>query len=385
MDENKKQRESIRNVPRGIARVNHIIAIGSGKGGVGKSTVAVNLAAALAKSGTSVGLLDADIYGPSQPQMLGANNKQPGIKGDFLVPLERHGIKFMSLGSLMEKDAPVIWRAPIATKMIIQFLGNVLWGDLDYLLVDLPPGTGDVQITLAQQAHLTGAVIVTTPQQVALGVARKGLRMFEQVNVPIIGIIENMSGFRCGQCGHETAIFKTGGGKEMAEICDVDFLGAVPIDPLLMESAESGIPLLSEKSKNADSAAAVAFNDISGKFTASITELGKVTSLEPENISVSDEGKLEIVWPGGDTGRFDPHTLRISCPCAACVDEDSGQRTLDDKKVPLDIKIGAFDRVGRYAISISFSDGHDTGIFRYDILKELDRKLGDIEKKSFSV
>ncbi len=164
-------------LPPGLEKVKHIIAIASGKGGVGKSTVAVNFAIALKKSGYSVGLMDADIYGPSQPGMLGADKRQPDIQGDSLLPLKKHGLPFMSMGVLLDENRPVLWRAPLVTKMIYQFLGNVLWGELDYLIIDLPPGTGDIQITLAQQAALTGAIIVTTPQQVALGVAKKGLQM----------------------------------------------------------------------------------------------------------------------------------------------------------------------------------------------------------------
>ncbi len=200
----------------GVDGVKNIIAIASGKGGVGKSTVSTNLAYALKEAGFKVGLMDADIYGPSQPGMLGAELEPPRVVGGQLKPTSRYGMSFISMGLFLGGGGPVIWRAPMAMKMVQQFIGNVLWGDLDFLLIDLPPGTGDVQLTLAQQAHLTGAVIVTTPQEVALGVARKGLKMFEQVNVPIIGIIENMSGFICAHCGKETAIFGSGGGQRMA-------------------------------------------------------------------------------------------------------------------------------------------------------------------------
>ena len=195
----------------GLSGVKNIIAVASGKGGVGKSTVSANLAVALAQAGHKVGLMDADIYGPSQPGMFGSDNVQPEVINNLLKPKRNHGVDFISMGLLVGDDTPVIWRAPMAMKMIQQFINSVMWGELDYLLIDLPPGTGDVQLTLAQQASLTGAVIVTTPQQVALGIAKKGLKMFEQVKVPIVGIIENMSGFTCSHCGELTEVFKGGG------------------------------------------------------------------------------------------------------------------------------------------------------------------------------
>ncbi len=382
MADEKKKRPQRRDVPRGLARVGHIIAIGSGKGGVGKSSVAVNMAVALKKQGATVGLLDADIYGPSQPGMLGAGREKPKVMGDYLQPLERHGIKFISIGSLMDEDQPVIWRAPIATKMIIQFLSNVLWEGVDYLLVDLPPGTGDVQITLAQQAHLTGAVIVTTPQQVALGVAKKGLQMFDQVNVPILGIIENMSGFTCPKCGEHTAIFKEGGGAKMAEDFGVSFLGGIPLDPALMEGGESGKPVVLS---NPESPSAQAFEMIAEQFHAFMKEISTVTKIEPLAIEMTADGKLEVEFPEEEIVVIDPYTLRVNCPCALCVSEDTGKRLLDPKSVPLDIKIGKFERVGRYAVGIAFTDGHNTGLYRYDYLKELSKKQADASKGSFSV
>lgn len=369
-------------LPRSLTGVKHIIAVGSGKGGVGKSTVAVNLAVALAKTGAKVGVMDADIYGPSQPGMLGAGAEQPRIEGDLIVPMLRHGISFMSLGILLDEDRPVIWRAPIATRMIQQFIENVKWGDLDYLLVDLPPGTGDVQITLAQQAHLSGAVIVTTPQQVALGVAKKGLQMFAQVKVPILGIIENMSGFACPHCGKETAIFKSGGGKEMAETYGVNFLGSIPIDPELMASGDDGVPLSMKKS---DSATVKAFAELAQRFRDIVAAGVTVQSAEPETMALSDDGNLIVTWKDRPSVTLAARELRVNCPCAACVDEDSGKRTLDPGRVPLGITIGAVNRVGRYGVSFHFSDGHNTGIYGYEYLQELARRKDDASKKSFNV
>jgi len=367
--------------PQGMAQVKHIIAIGSGKGGVGKSTVTTNFAVALAKTGAKVGLLDADIYGPSQPGMLGVGFTQPEMQGDYLVPLKKYGLVFMSVGLFVAEDRPVIWRGPMASKMVQQFLGNVMWGELDYLLIDLPPGSGDVQITLAQQASLTGAIIVTTPQQVALGVAAKGLQMFRHVNVPILGIIENMSGFICPHCGENTPIFKEGGGARLAAAMGVDFLGGIPIDPDLMASSDDGVPLLI---KTVDSPAAKAFVDLAARFQ-SIAEKSADDGSEPSSIKLSDNGNLVITWPDGLSGALAPYDLRTDCQCALCVNEDTGTRTLDPKRVPLDIKINSFDKMGRYAVLIAFSDGHNTGIFKYDRLRVMAQAQRDSGAKSFNV
>ncbi len=353
----------------GLSAVKNIIAIASGKGGVGKSSVAANLAVALKHSGSSVGLLDADIYGPSQPGMFGACNDRPDVSEGRIKPLKRHGVSFISMGLLLGGDGPVVWRAPLAIKIIHQFLGNVLWGQLDYLLIDLPPGTGDVQLTLAQQASLKGAIIVTTPQEVALGVARKGLKMFEQVNVPILGVIENMSGFTCKHCGNETAIFGMGGGKLMAGEYNVPFLGAIPLDPEIMMSGEDGIPVLI---KSPDSQASKAYLDLVGKLIERIDLGGTAGRVpEPTHIELLSDSHLRVVWPDGHEGLHTAHYLRINCRCASCQDENTGRRTLDPDSVPLDIKFTSVGRVGRYAIQPNFSDGHNTGICSFQRLREL--------------
>ncbi len=371
------------NRPPGLKDVSNIIAIASGKGGVGKSTVSANLAMALVKKGYKVGLMDADIYGPSQPAMLGAGKEKPQIVGEFLLPLEKHGIHFMSIGILMDEDQPVIWRAPMATKMIQQFLGNVKWGELDYLLVDLPPGTGDVQLTLAQQAHLTGAVIVTTPQQVALGVARKGLQMFQTVKVPIIGIIENMSGFKCSHCGEHTDIFHTGGGQEMAKREKLDFLGGIPLDPAIVKSGDDGIPILQN---NTDSEAAKSFLNIADNFIKQLSkEAAEGSAYEPEKVELTDNNQLAITWPDGKRVEYSPYDLRLNCRCAVCISEDTGEKLLDPASIPLDIKIEKFDIIGRYALGIAFSDRHDSGIFAFDKLHEIEQNRRDIDKQKFNV
>ncbi|MBU1319501.1 MAG: P-loop NTPase [candidate division Zixibacteria bacterium] len=353
----------------GLSRVKHVVAIASGKGGVGKSTIASNLAISLSAGGAQVGLMDADIYGPSQPGMLGAGSEKPSIGDHSVKPVSRHGVRFISMGLLMDDDGPVIWRAPIAMKMIHQFLESVEWGDLDYLLIDLPPGTGDVQLTLAQQAPLTGAVIVTTPQDVALGVARKGLKMFEQVNVPILGIIENMSGFTCGHCGEVTAIFKQGGGEEMARAMNVPYLGAIPLDPEIMACSEKGAPVVKQAP---DSASARAFAATAEGLRVQIErETDTADAIEPISAELSDSGDLVVQWPDGHQGEYTPYNLRRSCTCAACIDENSGSRLIDDKKIPLDIRIESFQPVGRYAMAFTFSDRHSTGIYKYEFLREI--------------
>jgi len=223
--------------------VRHVVAVASGKGGVGKSTVAANLAVRLAQLGSAVGLLDADIYGPSLPTMFGITDR-PVALGQKVLPFSKYGIKLMSLGFLVEMDTPVIWRGPMVYKALLQLLGDVDWGELDYLILDLPPGTGDAQLTLTQKVPIAGAVIVTTPQDVALIDARKGLAMFRKVNVPVVGIIENMSGFVCPHCGQETDIFKHGGGERTAEVLGCPFLGKIPLDPAIVQGGDAGEPIV---------------------------------------------------------------------------------------------------------------------------------------------
>ena len=227
--------------------VKNTIAIASGKGGVGKSTVAVNLAVALAQDGASVGLIDADIYGPSIPLMLGSNDKPKIFQAENsakMIPLENHGIKFMSIGLLIDDKAPVIWRGPMASGAIKQFMTDVDWGELDYLIFDLPPGTGDIQLTLVQTIPLTGAVIVTTPQEVSLIDARKALKMFERVNVPVLGVVENMSYFIAPDTGKKYDIFGFGGGEKICNELNATFLGGIPIDPRIREGSDKGMPIV---------------------------------------------------------------------------------------------------------------------------------------------
>jgi ATP-binding protein involved in chromosome partitioning len=232
-------------VQRGVAllpNVKNIVAIASGKGGVGKSTTAVNLALALAAEGAAVGILDADIYGPSQPMMMGITGKPQSADGKTMEPMFNHGVQVMSIGFLIDADNPMIWRGPMVTQALEQLLRQTNWGGLDYLIVDMPPGTGDIALTLSQRVPLTGAVIVTTPQDIALLDAKKGLKMFEKVGVPILGLVENMAVYVCPNCGHSEHIFGADGGRRMAGEYGVDYLGALPLNLSIREQADSGRP-----------------------------------------------------------------------------------------------------------------------------------------------
>jgi len=238
-----------------ISGVKNTIAVASGKGGVGKSTVAVNIAVALARSGAKVGLLDTDVYGPSIPLMMGVHDK-PMMRNNKIVPLEAYGVKLMSIGFILEADKALIWRGPLVAQLINQFLNDVDWGDLDYLIMDLPPGTGDVQLTLVQKIPISGAVIVTTPQDVALADAKKGLKMFQEVKTPILGIVENMSYFICSNCNAHHDIFGTGGGKRIADENEVELLGQIPIEAIVRAGGDEGTPVVAS---HPDSLTAVAF------------------------------------------------------------------------------------------------------------------------------
>ena len=226
-----------------LSGIRNIVAVGSAKGGVGKSTVAANLALAWAAMGARVGLLDADIYGPSQPLLLGVGNARPEtLENRRIVPLSVRGVKLMSIGLLIDAGQPAIWRGPMVTQALTQLLTETEWGELDYLVLDLPPGTGDLQLTLAQRVPVAGAVVVTTPQEIAVADARKGLRMFEKVSIPVLGVVENMSIYHCSHCGHEEAIFGDGGGARLAEECGVALLGRLPLDARIREESDNGSP-----------------------------------------------------------------------------------------------------------------------------------------------
>ena len=256
-----------------LANVRNIIAVGSGKGGVGKSTTAVNLALALAAEGLKVGILDADVYGPSVPMMLGLSGRPDSPDGKTITPMQAHGVEAMSIGLLVDQDTPMIWRGPMATQALSQLLNDTRWGDLDVLVVDLPPGTGDIQLTMAQKIPVAGAVIVTTPQDIATLDARKALKMFEKVNIPVLGLIENMAVHVCGNCGHAERIFGEGGGRKMAEQYGVVQLGALPLEIGIREQGDAGTPIVAAQP---DSAAAQAYRAAARALLAELDKRPKV-------------------------------------------------------------------------------------------------------------
>ncbi|TYB81047.1 P-loop NTPase [Maritimibacter fusiformis] len=369
-----------------------MIAISSGKGGVGKSTVTVNLAVALARAGLRVGIVDADIYGPSIPGMLGIPGNSPPAMGpdNRVVPPEAHGIKVISMGMLTADDQPSVMRGPMVTKYLRMFVAQVAWGELDVLLLDLPPGTGDIQLTLAQSFPLSGAVVVSTPQDVSLKIARRGLRMMEQVKVPIIGVIENMSGFTCPSCGEVSHIFHQGGGEAIAAELGVPFLGRVPLDPAIVDSGDDGVPLVIA---HPETPAAQAYVQIAAALAGSEAETGGVALPFDWNVATGvgkpapvpadgsaqdlpraldfDAAGLRLEWPDGEGRTIPARDLRIACPCAACRDEMTGERLLDPLAVALSVTPTRIWSVGNYAIGINFSDGHASGIYTFKSLRRM--------------
>jgi ATP-binding protein involved in chromosome partitioning len=367
-----------------------MIAISSGKGGVGKSTVTANIAVAMADAGLSVGVVDADIYGPSIPRMLGIAAEKPAMSPDQkVIPAEAHGVKVISMAMLTDDDAPAILRGPMVTKYLQMFVRQVDWGALDVLLLDLPPGTGDIQLTLAQAFPLSGAVVVSTPQDVSLKIAQRGLRMMEQVSVPVLGVIENMSGFTCPSCGTVTHIFHQGGGEAIARDLGVDFLGKVPLDPTVVDCGDEGQPLVRAAS---DSPAAVAYRQIAatlggkGRDTGGIATpfawtlkdgSGKPDPAQAASGGPADrlaaldhaDGALILRWSDGTEQHLADRDLRLACQCAQCREEMSGARLLDPDSVPLDLELTRVWSVGNYALGMAFSDGHDTGIYTFKALR----------------
>jgi ATP-binding protein involved in chromosome partitioning len=267
-----------------LKTVSNIIAVGSGKGGVGKSSTAVNLALALQREGAKVGLLDADIYGPSIPSMLGVSG-QPATDGEHIIPKEAHGLKVMSIGFLVDEESAMIWRGPMVTSALQQLLGDTLWGDLDYLIIDLPPGTGDIQLTLAQRIPCSGAVIVTTPQDIALLDARRAVNMFRKVDVPVLGVVENMSTHVCSNCGHEEAIFGAGGGEQMAKDFDLPLLGRLPLAMEIRTALDEGVPTMV---KDADSPLVQSYRSMALRAAGALSVMPRSMVMEMPEIVIQN-------------------------------------------------------------------------------------------------
>ncbi len=355
-----------------IPKVKNVIAVASGKGGVGKSTVSANLALVLAQSGAKVGLMDADVYGPSIPTLLGTSDKPLSVEGRIL-PVERYGVKVISMGFFIAQNEAVIWRGPMLHKMVQDFLGVVEWGELDYLLVDLPPGTGDIQLSLCQTIPLSGAVVVSTPQDVAWNVAQKAIVMFDKLNTPILGVIENMSHYECSHCGERDEIFGHGGARRAAERLGLAFLGEIPLTTSVRETSDQGDPIVRSKP---DSTAAKALRKIGENLAAqiSIRNISGETRRMPKNILRPSPAELELEWTDGGKDRFAARKLRAACPCASCVNEITSERVIRESDIAKDLQILSVSPVGRYALQIVFSDGHGTGLYGYEYLSKISEK-----------
>jgi ATP-binding protein involved in chromosome partitioning len=374
--------------------IKHIIAVHSAKGGVGKSTVSVNLAIGLAHLGAKVGLLDADVHGPSISKMMGNTNwPVAGMQPESVLPLEAFGVKFISMGNLTDENTPVIWRGAMMNSALNQFFANVDWGELDYLLIDMPPGTGDAQLTLSQSVPLSGAVVVTTPQELALSDTIRGARAFQKLQVPILGLVENMSYFICDACSEKTEIFGESTINLLANELKTDILARVPLEPAICETGDAGVPHLvnapgSETAKAFGEAARKLFEKLEKETLSAILDLSWVDMEEGERIPVPPKADFEtgleiqalwqvsrnelgISWKDGKHSIIPVRILRLACPCAVCVDEVTGDKVLDPDTVPEDLTLFQIQTVGRYAIQPVFSDGHDTGIFTFERLKQI--------------
>ncbi len=353
-----------------VPGVRHLIAVASGKGGVGKSTTAVNLALGLQAIGLKTGILDADIYGPSQPKLLGVSGRPQMSPAKRLKPMEGYGIKVMSMGFLVDESQPIVWRGPMVVSALTQMLREVDWGtaddELDVLVIDMPPGTGDVQLSIAQNVPLSGAIIVSTPQDLALLDARKGLAMFRQVHVPILGIIENMSFFLCPKCGERSEIFGHGGARDEAARLDVPFLGGVPLHMDIRETSDSGRPITAT---SPDSLHAGIFRDLAAKVWAGMhTAAGQ--RIEPPKLDVSPTGDtLAVTFDDGATYKLSAELLRVMSPSAEVQGHSPDQRVTVAKK--RNVKIKALEPVGNYAVRIVFDDGHSTGLYAWSYLRLL--------------
>jgi ATP-binding protein involved in chromosome partitioning len=349
-----------------VAGVRHLIAVASGKGGVGKSTTAVNLALGLQALGLKAGILDADIYGPSQPRLLGLTGRPQVAEGKTLRPMEGFGLKAMSMGFLVDEATPVIWRGPMVVSALTQMLRDVAWGDLDVLVIDMPPGTGDVQLTMAQQVPLSGAIIVSTPQDLALIDARKGLNMFRKVDVPVLGIVENMSTFVCPRCGERSDIFGHGGAEREADRLGIAFLGGVPLHMEIREKSDAGQPIVAS---SPDGVYAQIYRDIAAKAWEQL-EMSLARRLEPPKLSIStDRGRLEVAFDGAAPVSLSAEMLRVMSPSAEVQGHSPDQRVTVARK--RSVKIKELKPVGNYAARIVFDDGHDTGLYSWSYLRTL--------------
>ena len=372
---------------QGVPGVKHVVAVASGKGGVGKSTVAVNLALGFQAIGLKTGIMDADIYGPSQPRLLGIAGKPAEAEGTKLLPMEAYGLKSMSMGYMVDEGTPIVWRGPMVVSALNQMLREVLWGDLDVLVIDMPPGTGDVQLTIAQQVPLAGAVIVSTPQDLALIDARKGLAMFKKVSVPLLGIVENMSYFIAPDTGKRYDIFGHGGARIEAEKLGVPFLGEVPLTIEVRETSDNGRPVTATAP---ESPSAEAFREIAAKAWAEL-EKAAGRGMQPPRLDIVHGGEaLRVSFATKDEHELAAEFLRVMSPSAEVQGHSKDQRvTVAGKK---NVKIRELRGIGNYAVRIVFDDGHDTGLFTWSYLHLLSLQkekrwaeyLADLKAKGLS-
>ena len=350
-----------------IAGIKHMIAVASGKGGVGKSTTAVNLALGLQAIGLKTGILDADIYGPSQPRLLGLAGRPQVAQGNRLRPMQAFGLEAMSMGFLVDEGTPIIWRGPMVVSALTQMLRDVEWGELDALVIDMPPGTGDVQLTMAQQVPLSGAIIVSTPQDLALIDARKGLNMFRRVDVPVLGIIENMSYFICPKCGERSDVFGHGGAKAEAEKLGIPFLGGVPLHMDIRATSDEGQPIVAS---SPDSPHAKIYRDIAAKAWSELKG-SSGARIEPPKLEITAGGaELGVGFAGAKPFALSAEMLRVMSPSAEVQGHSPDQRVTVGKK--RNVKIKELKPVGNYAVRIVFDDGHDTGLYAWSYLQTLD-------------
>jgi ATP-binding protein involved in chromosome partitioning len=318
-----------------------------------------------------VGLMDADVYGPSIPTIMGAATP-PAAENGRIVPVLRYGVKIVSMGFFAPKGEATIWRGPMLAKVVEKFLGGVEWGELDYLLVDLPPGTGDVQLSLCQRIPLTGAAVVSTPQDLAFNVAEKAIFMFTKLRTPVLGLVENMSGFECRHCGHREEIFGSGGARRFAMANEIPFLGEIPLSTDIRTTSDEGNPIVQSMP---ESSSARAFLRVAENLAAQVSTLtmGGVSTDRPEiaEITQPSENEVQILWKDGHESIYTGYALRVGCRCALCVDEISGSKRLREESISKDVRPLSIDPVGRYAIRFQWSDGHSTGIYTFELLREL--------------
>lgn len=371
----------------GIPGVKHLIAVASGKGGVGKSTTAVNLALGLKAIGLTVGVLDADIYGPSQPRLLGLTGRPEIAHGKTLKPMYGYGLQVMSMGFMVDEGTPIVWRGPMIVQALNQMLREVAWEDLDVLVIDLPPGTGDVQLTMAQQVPLTGAIIVSTPQDLALIDARKGLNMFRKVDVPVLGIIENMSYFVCPKCGERSDIFGHGGAEAEAVRLGIPFLGGVPLHMDIRAKSDSGQPITATAP---DSLHAQIYRELAAKTWAEV-EASQGRRVKPPELEVAPaQDALKVRFEEGASYELSAEMLRVMSPSAEVQGHSPEERVTVARKN--NVKIRELRPVGNYAVRIVFDDGHDTGLYAWSYLELLGREkesrwaeyLADLDRKGLS-